>query len=161
MKIRHAIIVLVALLMTLAGCKVSVIRSEYAPGSQRELLEQTLILTNESFGGPLSSYPQSDVYAVPNRVKYHFKSTSKAFDSALNRALNWKYLRNSFTTGTVEITFAWDGRSDLIAACRLTFEGYDHGTHRCEFAVSETRTVLKETTQSGWGEGTFLLERLE
>lgn len=159
MKIRHAGFALVALLLTLAGCKFSVIRTtEYAPGS---LDGQTLVLTNDSFGGPLAGSPDSLVYAVPIRVKYHFKNATRAFDSALNQALSWSYRRNSFSTGTVSITFAWDGRSDLLAACRLTFAGYDHGTHRCEFIVAETRTMLRATTRSGWGEGTFLLERLQ
>ena len=158
MKIRHAGIALVVLLLTLAGCKVSVISTEYAPGS---LNGQTLILTNDSFGGPLTAYPDTLVYAVPIRVTYHFKDASRAFDSALNEALSWSYRRNSFSTGTVSISFARDGRSDLIAGCRLTFEGFDHGTHRCEFKITETRTMLRETTHSGWGEGTFLLERLE
>ncbi len=158
MKIRHAGIALVALLLTLAGCKVSVIRTEYAPGS---LNGQTLILTNDSFGGPLAGYPDSQVYAVPIRVTYHFKDASRAFDSALNQALSWSYRRGSFSSATVSIRFAYDGRSDLVADCRLTFEGFDHGTHRCEFKIAETRTMLRETTQSGWGEGTFLLQRLE
>ena len=158
MKIRHAGIALVALLLTLVGCKVSVIRTEYAPGS---LDGQTLILTNDSFGGPLAGYPGSLAFAVPIRVTYHFKDASRAIDSALNQALSWSYRRNSFSTGTVSISFAYDGRSDLTAACRLTFEGYDHGTHRCEFNIAETRTMLRATTQSGWGEGTFLLQRLE
>ena len=158
MKIRHAGIALVALLLTLAGCRVSVMLADYAPGS---LDGQTLILTSDSFGGPLAEYPDSLVYAVPIRVTYHFKDASRAFDSALNRALSWSYRIDSYSTGTVSVTFAWDGRSDLIAACRLSFQGYDHGTHRCEVTIVETRTMLRETTQSGWGEGTFLLERLE
>ena len=159
MRIFHAGIALGALLL-LAGCNVSVIRTEteYAPAS---LDGQTVILTNDSFGGPLAAHPDTLVYAVPIRVTYHFKNASRAFDSGLNQALSWSYRRTSFSTGTVSISFAYDGRSDLVAACRLTFEGYDHGTHRCEFTVTQSRTMLRETTQSGWGAGTFILERLE
>ena len=67
MKFRFAWLALAALAVILAGCKVSVIRSEYAPSS---LMEQTLVLTNDLVGGPLDAHPQSLVHPVSSPITY-------------------------------------------------------------------------------------------
>ena len=159
MKTRFVGIALVALVVVLAGCKISVHSSiaDLAPGS---LVRYKLELTNSEQGGP--SMEHDSEVEIDDEISYFFWDESEARNPEIRvQASNWSYKKSSYDTGTVQVVFPLTRITDLITTCRLTFERHDHGTHRCEFEEKDTGTVLQETVHFGWSEGTFRLKKLE
>lgn len=141
---------LALLLALLAGCTVTV-QVNYAP-TELQLRERTLILTNDAVTrGALS---------IPKVLKYHFNSRGQVLDHNLNPAERWSYERESYRTATLTMTIPRAGNELERTTCRLTFQSYDRGTHRCDFELSDTLAFLT-ITASGRAEGTFRIIPLE
>ena len=146
----------IALAVLLSGCSVTV--TMLGPTGPRSLVGYRLDLINTERGGPLAQHVSSDALIVPREVTYYFWNEDEARNPEFEFATeDWEYKP---ATGTLRIVFARNRFSDLITTCVLTFEKLLSGTHRCEFEDKETRTIDKETTRSGWSEGTFKLEEL-
>ena len=155
MRIRFIGLTLIALVMVLAGCRVTVHGPvQLAPGS---LVGYKLEFTNLRQHDPATS-----TLPIAAVVTYYFWDANLARNPVVRvDAKEWSYRRNSHDTGTVQVVFALTRITDLIATCRLTFEGQDHGTHRCVVEEKDTGTMLQQTVRSGWSEGTFQLESIE
>lgn len=142
---------LALLLALLVGCRVTVLQVDYAP-TEIQLRERTLILTNDAVTrGALS---------IPNVLRYHFNSRGQVLDHNLNPATRWSYERESYRTATLTMTIPRTGNELERTTCRLTFQSYDRGTHRCDFELSDTLAFLT-ITASGRAEGTFRIIPLE
>ena len=148
MRTRSLWLALLASAMVLSACRVTVHGpARLAPGS---LEGYSLMLTNSARSGPWPS----------ERETYHFKSTSEAFDSRLNRARSWSYARVDYDTATVSITFALPDFDDAIITCALTFESRQNGTHECEYD-RRTSTMFGDTiTPNGLSSGTFQIAEI-
>ena len=148
MKIRFIGLTLIALVMVLAGCRVTVHGPvQVAP---RSLVGSSLMLTNSARTGPWPS----------ERETYHFKSTSEAFDSRLNRARSWSYARVDYDTATVSIIFALPDFDDAIITCALTFESRQNGTHECRYDRRTSTMFGDTTTRNGLSSGTFQIAEI-
>ena len=139
---------LIALVMVLAGCRVTVHGPvRLAPDS---LVGYSLTLTNSARSGPWAS----------ERETYHFKSISEAFNSRLDRARSWSYARDDHDTATISITFALPNFDDAIITCVLTFESHQNGAHECKYE-GRTSTMFGDiTTQNGLSSGTFQIAEI-
>ena len=156
MKTRSFGLSLIVLVMALAGCKVSV-HSGIVDLAPRSLVGYKLDLTNT-----VQHTPAPNTLSIPAIVTYYFWDANVARNPAIRvDAKAWSYRKNSYDRGTVEVVFALTRITDLIATCRLTFEGVDHGTHRCVVEEKDTGTMLQETVRSGWSEGTFRLDSIQ
>ena len=147
MRIRSVGLALIALVMVLAGCRVTVHVPQLAPSS---LVGNSLVLTNGLRTGPWPS----------ERETYHFKSTSEAFDSRLNRARSWSYATDDHDTATVSITFALRNFDDAIITCALTFQSRQNGTHECEYEQRTSTMFGDVTTPRGLSSGTFRIAEI-
>ena len=147
-----AAVTLALLLALLAGCRVTVLQVDYAPLTELQLRERTLILTNDvKSRGALS---------IPDLLKYHFNSRGQVLDRNLNPATRWDYDRESYQTATLTMTIPRAGNELERTTCRLTFRSRDRGTHRCVFELSDTVAFLT-ISASGRAEGTFRIVPLE
>jgi hypothetical protein len=156
MRTHSVGLALIALVMVLAGCRVSVHSGfvDLAPGS---LVEYKLEFTNT-----LQHDPATSTINIPTEVTYFFWDEDVARNPEIRiQAKDWSYRKNRYDMGTVQVVFALTRITDLITTCRLTFEAQDHGTHRCEVEEKDTGTMQQQTVSSGWSEGTFRLERIE
>lgn len=148
MRIRFIGLALLASVMVLAGCRVTFHGPvQLAPGS---FVGNSLMLTNSTRTGPWPSAQDT----------YHFKSTSEAFDSRLNRARNWSYARVDYDTATVSITFALPNFDDAIITCALTFESRQNGTHECRYDRRTSTMFGDTTTRYGLSSGTFRIAEI-
>ena len=148
MRIRSLGLALTALMMVFAGCRITFQEPvQLAPGS---LVGYSLMLTNSTRAGPWPS----------ERETYHFKSTSEAFDSRLNRARSWSYAKVDHDTATVSLTFALPNFDDAIVTCRLTFQSRQDGTHECEYEQRTSTMFGDATTRNGLSSGTFRIAEI-
>ena len=153
MKTRFVGIALVALVVVLAGCKISVHSSiaDLAPGS---LVRYKLELTNSEQGGP--SMEHDSEVEIDDEISYFFWDEGEARNPEIRvQASNWSYKKNSYDTGTVQVVFPLTRITDLITTCRLTFERHDHGTHRCEFEEKDTGQYFRKQFISDGAKGHF------
>ena len=156
MKTHSLGLVFIVLVMALAGCRVSV-HSGFVDLAPRSLVGYTLEFTNTRQHDPTSS-----TINIPTEVTYFFWDEGEARNPEIRvQAKDWSYRKNRYDMGTVQVVFALTRITDLITTCRLTFEGQDHGTHRCEVEEKDTGTTLQQTVSSGWSEGTFRLESIK
>ena len=157
MKIRHFGIAFAALALALGGCKVTV-RSGFVDLAPSSLVGYKLEFTNT-----VQHDPAASTLTIPPVVTYYFWDehtvANPAFDPRTES--NWSYRKHSYDTGAVEVVFAHTMLTDLVTTCSLTFVGRDNGTHRCVVEERASRTVMQETVQSGWSEGTFRLESIQ
>ena len=151
----------IAVAALLSGCSVTV--TKLGPLAPDSLVGYKLELINSERGGPLEE--GDPVFEVERRVAYLFRAENRALDFELTDR-NGDVLESekvsykpSGNTGTVEITFRINLSVDFIVTCKLTFEDSVSGTHRCEFEERERGTRELNTIESGWGEGTFELEK--
>ena len=151
----------IALTVLLSGCSVTV--TTIGPLAPDSLVGHKLELINSERGGPLHASDQ--VFPVKGRVAYHFLADNRAVDFEFTNTQGGVVdsetvsYSNSRNIGRVEITFPRSARVDFIVSCRLTFKEPLSGTHRCEFVDKERGTQELNTISSGWGEGTFDLEK--
>lgn len=156
MKTRSLGLALAALVIALAGCKVSV-HSGFVDLAPRSLVRYKLEFTNI-----VQHAPAPNTVSIPAIVTYYFWDENTARNPAIRvDAKDWSYRKDRYDQGTVEVVFALTRITDLISTCRLTFEGQDHGTHRCVVEEKDTGTMLQETVRSGWSEGTFRLDSIQ
>ena len=148
MMTRSFGLALIALVMVLAGCRVTFhgpIR--LAPGS---LVGYSLMLTNSVRSGPWASAQET----------YHFKSKLEAFNSRLDRARSWSYDRDDHDTATVSIIYLLTNFNDAIITCALTFESHRSGTHDCKYEESASTMFGEAVTQVGSSSGTFRMTEI-
>ena len=156
MKTHSLGLAFVVLAMALAGCKVSV-HSGFVDLAPRSLVGYKLEFTNI-----VQHDPAASTLSIPALITYYFWDENVARNPAVRvDAKDWSYRKTTYDQGTVEVVFALTRITDLITTCRLTFEGRDHGTHRCVVEEKDTGTMLQETVRSGWAEGTFRLDTIE
>ena len=152
MRTRFAWPALLALAFVLAGCTVTVVSVDYAPGSLRG---RTLVLTNDTV--------TRGALVIPTVLKYHFNSSGQVLDRELNPASSGEYTKTSSDVATVTMTIVRNRRGAAReierTTCRLTFQGSNHGTHRCNFELADTVAFLT-VTASGRATGTFRIEPL-
>ena len=152
MRTRFAWPALLALAFVLAGCKVAVVRVDYAPGSLRG---RTLVLTNDTV--------TRGALIIPTVLKYHFDSSGQVFDRGLNQASSEEYTKISSDVATVTMTIVRNRRGAAReierTICRLTFRSSNYGTHSCNFELADTVAFLT-VTASGRATGTFRIEPL-
>ena len=151
----------IALAILLSGCSVTV--TMLGPLAPNSLVGYQLELINSERGGPLEA--GDPVFDVESRVAYLFPAENSALNLTLTDRNNeflssdsMSYSRSG-STGTVEITFRINLNVDSIVTCKLRFTDSVSGTHRCEFEERERGTMELNTIESGWGEGTFELEK--
>jgi hypothetical protein len=151
----------IALATLLTGCNVTV--TTLGPVAPDSLVGYKLEVINNDRGGPLEE--GDPVFDVKTRVAYLFPDERRALnltlldsDGAFLVSDRVSYNRSG-STGTVEMTFRINLNVDFIVSCKLRFTDSLSGTHRCEFEEKERGTMQLNTIESGWGEGTFKLEK--
>ena len=151
----------IALATLLTGCRVTV--TMLGPLAPDSLVGYQLEIINSERGGPLEE--GDPIFDVKARVAYLFPDERRALNltlldsgGAFLGSDRVSYNRSG-STGTVEMTFRINLNVDFIVSCKLRFTDSLSGTHRCEFEEKERGTMQLNTIESGWGEGTFKLEK--
>jgi hypothetical protein len=150
----------IALATLLTGCSITV--TMLGPLAPDSLVGYRLELMNEDKGGPMDA---NQLFDVKDEVSYLFVAENEVLDLALRnsgggfvKAVRVSY-NSSGDTGKLELTFKRNNDVDINVECTLTFKRSLDGTHRCEFEEKERDSVELRIIKSGWGEGTFELEK--